>query len=510
MQDVAGATLVPATAGLPTRLRIGSQAFSGIGLSFLQFAAIALAFRLIMFGNPLVHVDEEFYLLVADRWNQGAMPFVDIWDRKPVGLFLLYRLFLLVPGNPVIVSQIFGVASTAATALVVQRLAREIARPPSAWLAGVVYIFAMPAFSCAFGQAPVFYNLLMALAALVLVDVWKRPDAAHLLGRGLGAMVLVGLAMQIKYSVVFEGVAFGLMLLARGWTDVWSWRRLALAGVVWATAALTPTLVAWGWFAGIGHGQDFLQANFLSILLRMPDGDASWFRLGTHLFALTPFWLAVLVAPHKLAMPRARHPVVPLVLRGWALAAVLGYLVFGTWYDHYVAPMLAPLAVLSAPVLARAIPAERWFGRLLLAASAIGGLAVMGLQFKNHGSAAQFDELTQVIRREMHGGCFYQFDGEPALYRSVGACIPTRYAFSIHLNTWTEAPAIGVDAGREVARIMTTRPDVVMIGEWKAVNMPNHVTRAVVADFLAHDYERYSGFVLGTHHFGLYRLKRAG
>jgi hypothetical protein len=491
-------------------VRIGSYAISGAWLTFLQYAAITLAFRMILFGNPLVHVDEEFYLLVADRWNQGALPFVDIWDRKPIGLFLLYRLFLLVPGDPVRIYQLVGVMVTATTALLVQRMAREIARPSSAWLAGVVYIFAMPAFSCAFGQAPVFYNLLMAFAALQLVEVWKRPEAPHLIARGLVVMALVGLALQIKYSVLFEGVAFGLMLLARGWADVWSWRRLALAGLVWASAALAPTMIAYGWYAAIGHGQEFLQANFISILQRLPDGNASWFRLWTQLAALTPFWLAVLVAPRVLSMPRPRHPVVPAVLRTWAVAAVIGYLVFGTWYDHYVAPMLTPLCVLSAPVLARAIPAERWFGRLLLVASAIGGMAVMGIQFKNHGTSGQFQQMTQLIRSEMHGGCFYQFDGEPGLYRSVNACIPTRYAFTTHLNTWTEAPAIGVDTGREVARIMLTRPDVVLIGEWKAVYLPNHITRAVVADFLARDYERYSGFVLGTHHFGLYRLKHTG
>jgi hypothetical protein len=507
MQKVAGATFVPAANGLPARLRIGSLAISGIWLTFLQYAAITLAFRLLLFGNPLVHVDEEFYLLVADRWNQGLLPFVDVWDRKPVGLFLLYRMFLLIPGDPVRIYQLFGVAATAATALVVQRLAREIARPSSAWLAGIVYIFAMPAFSCAFGQAPVFYNLLMALAAFLLVEVWKRPEAPHLIQRGLVIMLLVGVALQIKYSVLFEGIAFGLMLLARGWADVWSWRRLALAAFAWAGAALAPTVMAWAWFAAIGHGNDFLQANFISILQRLPDGDASWFRLFTQLIALTPYWLAVLVAPRVMSMPRPRHPVVPAVLRAWAVAAVIGYLVFGTWYDHYVAPLLIPLSVLAAPVLARSVPAERWFGRFLLVASCVGGLTVMAIQFKNHGTAGEFDDMTQMIRGEMHGGCFYQFDGEPALYRSVDACIPTRYAFSTHLNTWTEAPAIGVDTGREVARIMMTHPDVVLIGEWKAVYLPNHITRAVVHDFLARDYVRYSGFVLGTHHFGLYRLK---
>jgi hypothetical protein len=233
-------------------------------------------------------------------------------------------------------------------------------------------------------------------------------------------------------------------------------------------------------------------------------------RLLTQLVALTPFWLAVLVAPRVMTLSRPRDRVALVVLRWWAVAAVAGYLVFGTWYDHYVAPMLTPLSVLSAPVLARSVPAEKWFGRFLLLASAIGGLAVMAIQFKNHGTAAQFDTLTRLIRSEMHDGCFYQFDGEPGLYRSVDACIPTRYAFSTHLNTWTEAPAIGVDSGREVARIMMTHPDVVLVGEWRDVYLPNHVTRAVVHDFLARDYDRYSGFVLGTHHFGLYRRKHAG
>jgi len=507
MQDVAGATFVPAATSLPARVRIGSFAISGAWLTFLQYGAITLAFRLILFGNPLVHVDEEFYLLAAERWAHGALPFVDLWDRKPVGLFLLYRLFLLIPGDPVRIYQLIGVVFTATTALLVQRMAREIARPSSAWLAGVVYIFAMPAFSCAFGQAPVFYNLLMAFAALQLVEVWKRPEAPHLIARGLVVMALVGVALQIKYSVLFEGVAFGLMLLARGWADVWSWRRLALAGLVWASAALAPTMIAYGCYLAIGHGQDWLQANFVSIFERLPDGDASWFRLLTQLIALTPFWLAVLVAPRLMSMPRPRHPVVPAVLRTWAVAAVVGYLVFGTWYDHYVAPMLTPLSVLSAPVLARAIPAERWFGRFLLLASAIGGMTVMAIQFNNHGTASQFQDMTQLVRSEMHGGCFFQYDGEPGLYRSVDACIPTRYAFSTHLNTWIEAPAIGVDPAREVARIMMTHPDVVVIGEWQPVYLDNPVSRAVASDFLSRDYVRYSSIAIGTHRFGLYRLK---
>jgi hypothetical protein len=42
-------------------------------------------------------------------------------------------------------------------------------------------------------------------------------------------MALVGIAMQIKYTVVFEGVAFGALLLGRAYADVWSWKKLGAA-----------------------------------------------------------------------------------------------------------------------------------------------------------------------------------------------------------------------------------------------------------------------------------------
>ncbi|MDB5738237.1 MAG: hypothetical protein JWO65_1905, partial [Sphingomonas bacterium] len=46
---------------------------------------VAILARWPVFGNPVVQIDEEFYLLVGDRLLHGAIPYVDIWDRKPIG-----------------------------------------------------------------------------------------------------------------------------------------------------------------------------------------------------------------------------------------------------------------------------------------------------------------------------------------------------------------------------------------------------------------------------------------
>ena len=59
----------------------------GIAVVLLSVALVTRSPRI---GDPAIAVDEQFYLLVADHIWHGALPYVDIWDRKPVLLFLIY------------------------------------------------------------------------------------------------------------------------------------------------------------------------------------------------------------------------------------------------------------------------------------------------------------------------------------------------------------------------------------------------------------------------------------
>jgi len=475
---------------------------------FAAYFALALAFRAFLLGNPVYHIDEGFYLYVAHRWNEGALPYIDVWDRKPIGLFLLYRIFLLAPGNGVAGYQIAAIVSTAVTAVVIERLARHIANERGALAAGAAYVLYMPVFNCALGQSPVFYNLPVSLAALVLVTAWKRQQSADLAARGALAMALIGLAIQIKSSVVFEGFAFGLMLLARGWADVWPWRKLFAAALLWVGVAILPSLIAFSAYALGGHAETFIHANFVSVFRRGTEGPITFWRLGKEFLLLTPFWLAIFRAPRCIAWAAGSDRRVLGVLRVWATFAIAGFLAFGTWYDHYVGPLLPALAVLAAPALGRTVPGERWYGRVLLGFGAIASVVVMVSGVMLHGNAAQVQRMAALVGAELHGGCYFQFDGEPALYRVVGACLPTRFAYPNHLNTWTEALAMDVDVNREVTRIMQSRPDVVQIGEWTNIYLPNWQTRAIAQRFLARDYEQYGRATLGVYTYGLYRLKK--
>jgi len=474
----------------------------------LLFLALGAALRIPMFGKPAFQSDEQFYLLVGQRMAEGALPFVDIWDRKPYGLFLLYRSVYALPFDPVLTYQIAGLVFSVLTALVIERMARRITPPRAAQAAGLAYLLYQPIFNVALGQSPVFYNLPVALAAALVLDVRLREGDRRLFRRGMAAMLLLGLALQIKYSVVFEGMGFGLMLLARGRADGWSLPRLAATGAAWALAALAPTLLALIGYAATGHAEAFLQANFLSIFGRAVDQADAFAQLGKESLALIPFALAIVLAPTRLPSLRETNPAMLTGIRIWAIVALLGFLAFGTWYDHYLGPVLVPLCLLAAPALGRAAPGERWYGRLLLGFGLLGALVVPALQIRERGTATDFAAASAAVSHELHGRCLYVYEGDSALYRTTRACIPTRFAYPSHLNAMNEAGALGVDSVAEVRRILVRRPGVIVVAESGRPNLPNLRTRAQIRNTLARSYERYEGVTIGTRKFGLYRLKR--
>ena len=250
---------------------------------------VALLLRAPLYGDPVIHSDEQFYLLVGDRMLHGALPYVDIWDRKPVGLFAIFAGIRLLGGAGILAYQLVATLFAAATAWLIARIADRHARPPAATTAGALYLVWLMIFDGAGGQAPVFYNLPVAAAALLTLDAVSRPDAAFV-RRAAGAMALMGLAIQIKYTTVIEGVFFGLALL-------WALRRrnaapatLAACAVWWIAIALVPTLAVLAFYAALGHADAFVYANFFSIFDRSGDEPPLLFaqHLATALLGLLP------------------------------------------------------------------------------------------------------------------------------------------------------------------------------------------------------------------------------
>ena len=96
------------------------------GFVALLLLAVILS-RASAFGNPVYSPDDQLYLQFGQAIDYGQMPYVDIWDRKPIGLFLIYAAIGLLPGDPVLTYQLVAAAFVFGTALLIYAIARSFA-----------------------------------------------------------------------------------------------------------------------------------------------------------------------------------------------------------------------------------------------------------------------------------------------------------------------------------------------------------------------------------------------
>lgn len=453
----------------------------------LLLALVALVVRARTFGNPVIGFDEQFYLLVGDRMLHGAWPYVDIFDRKPIGLFLLYAGARLLGGDGFLAYKLVATGFVIATAFGIQRVARRFTGPGAAVVAAILYILWLNLMEGEGGQSPVFYNALMLVAASAVLRVVERRG--RLFACGAVAMGAVGVALQIKYSVLPEGFVFGCILLWQGWRARVPVGRLAGMALVWVALALLPTLVAFAVYAAAGHGQAWAFANFLSVggQAARPLADEME-GLATCLGILSPLLLVIgFGRPWRHLgryVPAERREGFRFLLVWLAVSsvAVLLYGRFGS--PHYALPVTLPAVLVAAPALARWHRAG--IAAFVLAIFAAGQI-VLHLSERTKGGAAEARAVAQAATPAR--GCLYVYDGYPALYMLSHSCLPSKWVFPGHLNTQDEASvkAIGVDPVSEIRRILATEPGAI-VDDYPRFTFGNRATRVVLQEVLARDY----------------------
>jgi hypothetical protein len=151
-----------------------------------------------------------------------------------------------------------------------------------------------------------------------------------------------------------------------------------------------------------------------------------------------------------------------------------GVLLFGTYFEHYTLPLLAPFAAGAAFALG-----DRRFGLGVMTTARayylpfflfvpLFGLVVQEMVFSRNvarsGDAKQFYALADWVKARLRpGDCIYLHDGDPLLYREAGNCVMTRWNFPAHLDNIVEAEALGIDPVKELRRVMSEKPRLVII-----------------------------------------------
>ncbi|WP_160731844.1 ArnT family glycosyltransferase [Aurantiacibacter arachoides] len=469
---------------VPGKRRWSDAVMCGDVLCYVLLALLVIATRGIWFGDPVADFDEQLYSYIGWRMTQRELPFVDWWDRKPFGLFAIFALSHALFGPGALAYQFVGALFAFASAVLTYRLARKLASRSSATIAAAIQTMLMCAYASYSAQSEVFFLPLVLGMALLLVD----GDHPRFTRRAMVAMLLGGLALQVKYTVLPQCVFFGswaLWVEHRRGADL---RTLAGRAILFVMAGLMPTIAVGLFYLAVGHFDAFLHANFFSFFNRDPGPEGRW--ASEDLIGTLP--LSMLAACGFYAAFRMKRPEpigVWLFFAGWSLAGLASVFLPREIYLYYYAALSAPVALVAVPILDRTGPLRAYPGVVLtLSLALLLQMPQRARESQDERQAA--NALAAAIAPHVSGSrCLWLWDGPTALYRMTRSCVPTAYVYPDHLNNSLEDGALPVDQVQEVARVLATRPGVIVTAD-RPMTLQNETAEYLVEGALAAHYER--------------------
>ncbi len=308
--------------------------------------------------------DQGVFAYVGAALARGELPYRDVWDLKPPGIYLLYALLARLAPDPgaslMLLLRGADLAVAALTGVLLARLARRLldeAEHPLAaeamgWGAAAWYaVLYLQGTFWSLAQAESWANPLILGAALLCLSNSLRD------GRGMVvAGLLAGAAAVLKFTTVlpllpFVGFALGKAELDPG-------RRAVRSGLFLAGAA-APLLVVVAWMFSTGIWDDYvdIQQGFVAAYSRI-NASGPWSRV-TNLFGYGLPWLGLAWLPALFAVfgggsgawSREGRRLV-LAMLGMGLLAVW---VQDKYFGYHWQTVLPPLALLAAVGTARLV-----------------------------------------------------------------------------------------------------------------------------------------------------------
>ena len=406
---------------------------------------------------------------MAQAWLNGHLPYTTIWDNKPPGIYAIFAVFQsLIPGIKAI--RIASVICISVLAWAVYGVTEALSRSRVAGMAAGCLLIV-----CSLSNDGLSSNTELFMACFTILAILALLKGAPPWLTGL----LLGCGFMVKYVSAPEI----LVVLALLWHRRRTRRSVVEALFASSIPLLGVTLLYFSagklslwWECGIAS--NFRRAevpfHFQSVLTAITQQSERWGTL-----YLTGAWVALRVAPE--AVPFWFMP-------AWLIAALIGAAAAGSFYDHYFLQILPPLCVAAGLALARLAP--KW--QLQLAAFILLASLPLhaGLLALSQASGSDPQRIAAKELKAAGAQSLYVFDAQPILYALTQLAPPSYYVLPSELVGNSLPKVAGVDPVKEVARILTKKPEFIARHSWprdkKSTNalVYREMNQALSADYL--------------------------
>jgi 4-amino-4-deoxy-L-arabinose transferase-like glycosyltransferase len=339
------------------------------------------------FWNQPFQMDEGVYAYIGWGMLDGLVPYKEVFDHKPPGIYLLYSLVFLLTEPSALNVKVFASIYTLGTALAVFLLTRKVAGTKAGCLSALLFgIFSCgPKIEGGGVNAEIFMILPYTLAAYFLLQAAETDKRKSYFLAGL----FTGLACTIKQVAVVNVLWIAAFLLFR------IWRRrtektvseIAVDGAAVAVGMVLP----WIPFALYFYVQDGLHEffywqvsfniDYIGVGYKyLPNFSLVFDQMKMVLSGNGILWVLALAGigslRRQVSEPEGSHSdsalqpsekrVVLLLMATWPIFSFLGIMLGRRYYGHYFIQIIPSLAVLGGIGLTGLFYELRLRGRSLL------------------------------------------------------------------------------------------------------------------------------------------------
>jgi 4-amino-4-deoxy-L-arabinose transferase-like glycosyltransferase len=455
-------------------------AAAGLLLIIVASAALLLPLLAYPFGR-----DQGVFATAADILAAGGVPYRDIWDVKPPGVFYWYWASFVSFGRTMAAPRLLDVIWMAATAGLLFALGRRLLSP---WVgaAGALFLVIRYVAGNSFWnttQPDGLAMLPLIAAASALVGAEEHRSRA----RAFACGALVALAILFKFTLgIF--LVLPIIALAASSEEPRRTRAQRLLAYLGGCAAVLAVVVLLLWQAGalrdtfevlFAWNARYSQLDVPVPLATNPSYQTWRFLLGLPHTLLFPIGLLAMAGTADLVFRRGSGPF-RWLLPVWALLLMLSVWVQGKFYTYHWLPMLPPLALLAGQglrTIARAVgdASSPRTGRAVAAAMALVVALLLGIQYWRtlawpiRHLAGRVSQVELLARYNHYGDFSLAADREAAAY------VGDRTGAGETIFIWGFEPLVYFLADRQPAsRFIYTVP---LVTKWSPPEWQNELIR---------------------------------
>ncbi len=176
---------------------------------FLWLSLISVLIRLPFFFRDYIDRDESTFILMAQSWVDGYLPYTQLWDLKPPLVYLFFAAIIYIFGKSFIAIRLVGALAVAIIAFFTFKIGKEVKSTVVGYWAAISCVYLLSLFGSLQGVMSEHLSMLFFMPALYILIKYDQKKWFFMAG------IFLGISLMMKLNLAYAVLGIALFFIGQ-------------------------------------------------------------------------------------------------------------------------------------------------------------------------------------------------------------------------------------------------------------------------------------------------------